>query len=250
MIRPPKNTQKKSVGNTNINKFRTSQKSKLWNQPGTTTSWRPNQEKHIDNNIHFKRKFLSANVNQTKNPTNPTPQHLQTQHPEILTRGRAGSHKVTEYNWVVWQQENGLRRQAATAGRSKIKHGGGREGRDGDTDSIKYKKKIPRGNHDYISYICRHRTTGLPSNTLLGNSNRTNGDGCNSNDQDNTRNMKKKIKRNIQFPEQIMQWPLGPKWGVNPLHGTTCVTRNPPSEGSLHKCTWNSKDWPNTDHRK
>ena len=69
MIRPPKNTQKKSVGNTNINKFRTSQKSKMWTQLVTTISGRTNQGKNIDNSINFKRTTLSETLKQTKNST-------------------------------------------------------------------------------------------------------------------------------------------------------------------------------------
>ena len=69
-----KNSRGKRVGNTNINKLRTSQKSKLWTQPGTTTSWRPSLKKHIDNNKNHKRKLLGATVNQTKK-THLTPPH-------------------------------------------------------------------------------------------------------------------------------------------------------------------------------
>ena len=116
--------------------------------------------------------------------------------------GRAVSHQVTEYIRVVGQQDNDLRWHTETSGRSNIKHG---DGRDGDTDSIKYRKKIPRGNRNYSSYICSHRTTSIPRNTLWGNSARTNRYGRNSNEQDNTGNTKKKHKRHIQVPEHIRQ---------------------------------------------
>ena len=56
---------------------------------------------------------------------------------------------------------------------------------DGDTESRKYKKKRPRENRDYRSYIFRHRTTSITSNTLWGNSGSANGDSCNSNEHDN-----------------------------------------------------------------
>ena len=99
MLRLPKSRRRERVGNNNKNRFRTIQKSKLWNQPGTTTSWRPNWEKHIDNNINFKRELLSATVNQTKT-NNPTP---NPQPPQPLTSGRAVSYQVIKYNIVIGQ---------------------------------------------------------------------------------------------------------------------------------------------------
>ena len=84
---------------------------------------------------------------------------------------------------------------------SNRKHG---DSRDSDTDPEKYMQNIPRGNHNYISYICIHRNinhstaddTSLPSNALWANSYRTNGDGRKSNDQDST-GKKKKNSRDI-----------------------------------------------------
>ena len=66
-----------------------------------------------------------------------------------------------------------LIRHAETPSRSNRKH---RDGREGDTDSRKYKNNRPRGNRDYISYSCRHSTinhittyaTSIPINTIWG----------------------------------------------------------------------------------
>ena len=103
----------------------------MCNQPGITTSWRPNQEKHIDNNINFKRTFLGATLNQKKNPTNPTPQTPHHPTPQPLNNGGYVSHQAIKYKRVIGRRDNDLRRHAATSGRSNRKY---RDIRGVDTD--------------------------------------------------------------------------------------------------------------------